>query len=325
MPRPAKLWKRAGRDGWWATIDRRKVQLGTDRAEAEKEFHRRKAATRPVHASRESVAVLVDRMLECVHSDVKASTFETYRWYLQQWVNFAGTRPAAGLKPLDVTAWFRTRPQWNPSTRRLATEMIRRWSRWCKAQGYLDSDVLSGARGPKPVARKAADPRAIEAFLAAVTCPLLRDIATVLLDTGARPGEIRTLTAENLDWTSSMATVNGKTGPRTISLTERSLKILRRLSEIYPSGPLLRNRDGDIWTRTQLAWRFRAVSKRANVYVFPYHLRHSWWAKARKAGVDSIVAAAQLGHKDLKMLLKVYAHVEPEMLKEAVERAAGSG
>ena len=263
MPRPAKLWKRAGRDGWWATIDGRKVQLGTDRTEAEKEFHRRKASSRPAARSNLSVAVLVDMMLECVHSDVQASTFENYRWYLQQWVNFAGHRPAAGVKPLDVTAWFRTRPGWNPSTRRLAVEMVRRWSRWAKAQGYLDVDVLAGIRAPKAVPRNAARPEDIEAFLQSMTCPLLRDITTVLLDTGARPGEIRTLTAAQIDWEASTAMVNGKTGLRLISLTSRSLSVMQRLATLYPTGPLFRNRAGRIWTRSPRIFAAERRSKSA--------------------------------------------------------------
>ena len=226
--RPAKIWQRTGKPGWYATIAGKKVLLGTDRETAQREFHRLKAARMPVVGRSYSVAVLVDMMLEAVHSDVQPSTFENYRWYLQQWVNFAGHRPAAGVKPLDAAAWFRSRPKWNASTRRLATEMIRRWSRWCTDQGYLDVDVLSGIRAPRSVARTAAHPDEIDAFFAAVTCPLLRDIAIVLLDTGARPGEIRTLTADRINWEESTAMVEGKTGPRVISLTARSLALLRQ-------------------------------------------------------------------------------------------------
>ena len=132
MPRKAAVWTRKDRPGWWATIDGKQVNLGDDYKDAQKELYRRKASSRPAVGRSQSVAVLVDMMLEAVHSDVQASTFANYRWYLQQWVNFAGHRPASGVKPLDAAAWFRSRPGWNASTRRLATEMVRRWSRWCR-------------------------------------------------------------------------------------------------------------------------------------------------------------------------------------------------
>ena len=323
MPRKAAVWTRKDRPGWWATIDGRQVNLGDDYKDAQKELYRRKASSRPAARSNLSVAVLVDRFLCDAHANVQAATFANYRWYLQQWVNFAGHRPAAGLKPLDVTAWMRSR-KWNGSTRRLAVEMVRRWSRWVNAQGYLAGDPLSGVRIPRSTPRIAARPEDIGKFLGAVTCPLLRDIATVLLDTGARPGEIRTLEADQVSWTDSTAIVNGKTGPRVISLTGRSLATLANLATLYPTGPLFRNRAGRIWTRSQLCYRFRILSKQLNMCIHPYHLRHAWWARARKAGVDSVVAAAQLGHKDLKMLVERYAHVDTSQTKEAVERAAGT-
>jgi integrase len=324
MPRKAAIWARNGRPGFYATIQGKQVFLGLDRRTAEQAFHGLKASGKPVERSRQSVKALVDLYLEAAHSEVKATTHANYVWYLQQWCNFAGTRPAAGLKPLDVTAWFRGKSGWNASTRRLAVEMVKRWSRWCQAQGYLETDPLLGVRSPRGISRAAASPGDIEQFLAAISCSLLRDIATVLLDTGARPGEIRTLTAAQIDWEASTAVVVGKTGPRVISLTGRALVICGEVASLYPTGPLFRNRAGRMWTRSQLCYRFRVICKRANVKVVPYSFRHDLWRRASKAGVDSVVIARQLGHKDLKMLVDRYAHVGTEQTKEAVERAAGS-
>lgn len=323
MPRRPGIWSRKGRAGFYATIAGKQTFLGLDRKEAERAFHTLKAAGRPVERSKASVAVLVDAYLEAASTEVKPATFTNYRWYLQQWVNFAGTRPAAGLKPLDVTAWFRSRPRWKGSTRRLATEMVRRWSRWCKAQGYLDSDPLAGTRLPKSEARAPASPTDLELFLAAISCPLLRDIATVLLDTGARPGEIQALTAAQIDWEASTAIVVGKTGPRVISLTSRALVLLSPLRDLYPTGPLFRNRRGRIWTKSTLNKRFRDVCARAGVKVIPYALRHDFYRRASKAGVPDLWIAKQLGHVDLNMLASRYAHVDASQTKEAVERAAG--
>lgn len=335
MPRRAGIWKRGAR-GFYTTIQGKQVFLGLERDEATRAFHQLKARPDTGDASvrgRQSVAQLVNLYLEHAATEVKKTTLTNYHWYLSKWVAFAGNRPAAGLKPLDVTAWFRTRPRWNPSTRRLATEMVKQWSRWAKAQGYLEADPLQGLKPPKSCARMPARPDDIEKFLSKVTCPLLRDIATVLLDTGARPGEIRTLTADQIDWEASTAVVVGKTGPRVISLTSRSLAILAHLSgrtatgaspDLDSTGPLFRNRDGTPWTKGTLNKRFRTVCKRAGVKVIPYSFRHDLWRRASKAGVDSVVIARQLGHKNLKMLIDRYAHVDTSQTKNAVERAIDS-
>ena len=324
--RPAKIWQRTGKPGWYATIAGKKVLLGTDREAAQREFHRLKAAGRPVERGCESVALLVD-LSPCARPQAtsRRPRSRTHRWYLQQWVNFAGHRPAAGLKPLDVRqhGFDLVQDGMHP------LDVWRR--RWfvggrggVKHKDTLTADTLAGARSPRGVPRAAARPEDIAAFLSAVTCPLLRDIAIVLLDTGARPGEIRTLTAGQINWADSTAMVEGKTGPRVISLTGRSLATLANLATLYPTGPLFRNRAGRIWTRSQLCYRFRVISKRANVYVFPYHFRHDFYRRASKAGVPDLHVMKQLGHTDLKMLATRYSHVDSSQTKEAVEKAARS-
>ncbi len=152
-----------------------------------------------------------------------------------------------------------------------------------------------------------------------------RDFATVLLDCGCRPGELRTLEADRIDWDRSSAIVQGKTGWRPISLTARSLDVLRRWAEKYPTGPVLRNSRGTPWTAAAVQHQFRRCSIRAGHRVIPYQARHDYWSRAHKAGVSDLVIAKQLGHRDLKMLVDVYAHVDMDMTRDAVERAASSG
>jgi integrase len=53
----------------------------------------------------------------------------------------------------------------------------------------------------------------------------------------------------------------------------------------------------------------------------PYQFRHDFWGRAVKAGVDSVVIAKQMGHTDLDMLVKHYAHVDTSQTKTAVELA----
>lgn len=339
--RPAKLWQRKGRPGWFATIDGKQEQFGLDFDEALEAFRDRKASNRPVERSRMSVDDLVDEYLKASATEVAETTQGNYAWYLQQWVDFAGDRIAADLKPLDLTAWCKTKSgrtkidpetkeivsirDWNAGTRRAAIEIVRRWSRWCVSQGYLARDPLAGAKLPRIKPRDAAAAGAIDAFLSKITSPALRDIATVLLDTGARPGEIRTLTAGQIDWVASSAVVRGKMGGRVISLTERSRTILLAATKRYAEGPLLRTRHGNPWESSTLNREYREICERAGVKVVPYHARHDLYRRASKAGVDGVIIAAQLGHKNLRMLVSTYAHVQADQTKEAVEKAQAKG
>jgi integrase len=322
MPRQAKLWKRAGRAGWWATISGRKVMLGLEFAVAEKEFHRRKAVGKAVPCSRLTVEALVDLFLDAMRGEIKETTWTNYRWHLQRWCNHSGSKIASQLKPFDAAAWLKSETTWNSSTKRAGTEIIRQWSRWCKNQGYLDADRLAGTRYPKSIPRAAAPMDDIERFIAGIREERFRDLVLVLLDTGARPGEIRTLTAARIDWKASSAVVEGKSGARVIGLTARSLEILRRAADQFPDGPVLRNGKGDPWQAGAMTQRFRRVRNRVKVYVVPYHFRHALFGRASKAGVDSVVIARQLGHANLNMLLKVYSHVDAEQMRAAVDKTA---
>jgi integrase len=319
MPRPQKLWRRKGRKGYWCTIGRRKVNLGEDREAAMREYHRLKAAGRPVARSRLTVEALVHLYLADVVTRVKEVSFRGYKRFLEHWAEFAGNKIASELKPYDVKDFLAGQPTWNSSTQHNAVSRIRTWMLWCCDMGYVESDPLKKVRRPKMLSRAAAKPGATEEFLANCSKHELLDIATVLYDTGARPGELRTLEASTIDWAASTAVVNGKMGPHTISLTARSLEILRRLAAANPSGPLFRNSRGNPWKAKALRKRF------AGSGIIAYHFRHALWSRARKAGVDSIEVARQLGHKDLKMLMERYAHADSEQIREAIEAAAAIG
>jgi integrase len=321
MPRPAKIWARKNRPGFYATIGKQKVFLGLDRAHAEREFHRLKAATKPIPRSKQRVDTLVDLYLDHASREVRESTFINYKWFLQSWCDHAGSRIASELKPLDVAAWVAGQ-QWNPTTRHQAISIAIRWSRWCKRMGHLDRHVLEDTPRPKQLVREAAPPEEIDQLLAAIPDQQLRDIATVIFDSGARPGEIRTLTAAQINWEARSAVVTGKRGSRIISLTERSIAILERCAITVKDGPLLLNMEGRPWSKTMLPKRFNRLCKRLGIHVVPYMLRHDLYRRASKAGASDLAIAKQLGHADLKMLAAHYAHIDTTQTRDVVDAAA---
>src|SRR5271168_3684369 len=90
MPRPAKLWRRTGHEGWWSTIGGKKVNLGLDRGEAEKRFHQLKAAGKTAvgkltEPSAFTVATLVNRYLADAATRVAGNTLDQYHWNLSRW------------------------------------------------------------------------------------------------------------------------------------------------------------------------------------------------------------------------------------------------
>ncbi|CEF48267.1 unnamed protein product [uncultured bacterium] len=327
MPRKAGIWTRADRPGWWATIGGRQIHLGLDHDAALKQFHRLKAADRtPAPSPSLRVAVLVDRYLLEAKAKVKPLTYDRYLQFLQYWVNHAGRLMIGRLEATHLEAWLARNPAWNTSTQHLAVGIVRGWARWCMRHRYLAANPFLDVARPKMLRRRPPEPGALEAAMAAILSPEFKGFAVVLYETGCRPGEIRSLEAKAIDWGRSTAIVDGKTGPRLVGLTPWALAVLETWAEIHPEGPLLRNSRGDPWSASAIQVQMKRASIRAGKgRCCPYSFRHAFWARAVKSGVDSVQIAKQLGHTDTRMLIKVYAEVDHQMMREAVAKIQSDG
>jgi integrase len=328
VPRPPKIWRRKDRRGWWATIAGKQVCLGDDRAAAEREWHRRRASALTVPPGRATVAELIDGYLEWVEPRVKPGTYENYRGYLQSWILLVGRLAASSLTIDHVERWVNGQA-WSQSSRNLALGILRGWARWCDDRGYALLPIVRKVKRPAVLRRKPPAPGALDLVLGAIRSPQFRDFVQVMLDVGCRPGEAASLSAAGIDWEASTAWVTGKTGRRLVGLSTRALAVLERLATQHPTGPLLRNRNGDPWQSEAVCQQFwracervRKATGRDVRAVVAYHLRHAFWGRAHKAGLDSIVVARQMGHTDLSMLAKFYAEVEPEMLRDVAQKAS---
>lgn len=196
MGRPAKLWFRKDRNAWHATIHGKKVNFGPDHEKAEREFHRRKSldASSP-NISRLTTGALIDLYLDWAKPRVKDITWESYRRTLQEFIDWYDNVRACDLRAYHLTKWIEEHPTWNVSSQHLAIAVVKIWNRWCIAQGYLDVNRLAMIKAPKMRSRIPAPPGDLERLLGAVDNRDFRNFLVVLLDTGCRPGEIRSLAA----------------------------------------------------------------------------------------------------------------------------------
>jgi integrase len=320
--RPAPYWK-ASHAAWYCTIAGVKHRLGTDQRDAEHEFHRLMASAGNSPAPQSlRVNQLVDLFLDAVRSEIKPVTWDNYQIWLRRWCDHSGQLRGADVRPLHVAGWLRAHPSWGRNTRSFATTVLKLWSRWCRRQSYLAVDPLIDLRNTSITRRVKPAPGALESVQAAILAPETTDFLAVALATGARPGELRTLSASEIDWETCRATVNGKTGKRVISFPRSILTILRRLAARWPEGPILRNTLGQPWTRGALGTQMRRARKRAGVeHVVPYSARGHFGTEAIRRGVDLLLVSRLLGHSTPTTTAKFYLEPDQSMLTAAVERA----
>ncbi|WP_035350148.1 tyrosine-type recombinase/integrase [Edaphobacter aggregans] len=160
-----------------------------------------------------------------------------------------------------------------------------------------------------------------EKYLAKAT-PMLRDVATLMLETGMRPEEVYRIRRENVQLEKGFLVIPyGKTkaARRRVPLTASARRVLglRMASDeayLFPcetdsSRPVPKvNNAHDRAVRDSKVAPFRL-----------YDLRHTWATRAAMSGIDLVTLAAMLGHSRIQMVLR-YAHPTQQHQHQAMER-----
>ena len=152
--------------------------------------------------------------------------------------------------------------------------------------------------------------------------PLLKQVATLLIDTAMRPEECFRLKQEN-HRDGALHIFRGKTtsARRVIPLSERSIAILEARHKdataewVFPAP----TRSGHI-EKSSLKKQHLKACARAGIEQFPlYTLRHTCltrWART----MDPYTLAHVAGHSDFAMT-KRYVHPQAEAVRDAMDRA----
>jgi integrase len=159
--------------------------------------------------------------------------------------------------------------------------------------------------------------------------PLLRDVATIILEMGLRPEEVFRMRGHDVHLTAATPFVHvpcGKTANarRDVAVTVKVLPILRRRLKRAKGEYLFPFRvgGGHDWTQPmkQLQPAHRQALKDSGVPAFRlYDLRHTYGTRAAEAGMDPLTLMKTMGHADLKTTQR-YVHLSKRHLFEAQVR-----
>ena len=201
---------------------------------------------------------------------------------------------------------------------------------WAEQEEYIERSPLHNLKVP------AAESRGDEAYLtpaqwnkvvSAASGPFL-DLLTVLHESGCRPQEARRVESRHFDragrcWILPKSEAKGGREARVIHLSDRAFEICQRVALAIPEGPMFRNGHGNPWSARVLAYRCQRLARRVGFQFSAYSVRHSFITEAITRGVDLQSLATLVGHRDLKMISKVYQHLNRcgGHLKESLKRA----
>ena len=262
----------------------------------------------------------------------------TTAWYWSFLADFDDRHdgPVSQLQKRHVEAWLRSHSKWGQSTQRQAITCVKRVLNWGYDQGYI-AEIPRGIRGLKRPRMEhrdvVVDPDQHEQLMDATDAPF-RQFLFAMRETGARPGEIRMVTAENVDldrgvWILEEHKTRKKTGkPRIIYLTPAMVELTGKLMGQNSDGPLFRNSNGDPWTANAVRCRMRRLRTKLNLApgTVAYSYRHTYTTDGLTRGVPIADMAELLGHSDTKMISEHYAHLNQRVdhMRDAANKARGS-
>jgi integrase len=350
--RPHHPWFRAAANAWYVEVGNQQQFLGKHPDGVPKP-RKRKRGDPPPHPPKDieaayyrlmasgadklpenpAVATVCDLFLDFSQKHHAPDTYRGYRSFLQDFCEMYGSLAGRDLRPLHVTRWLDAHPGWKGS-RRNAVVAVKRAFNWADAEGLLQPNSVRTVRKPPQGKRiRVLTPEERQQLLAAIPDPHFREFVFAMLETGARPGEVRKVTAAHVDfdlgiWTLAEHKTARKTGkPRVIYLTPAMLEISRRLTQQYPEGPLFRGpRSQGGFSRNSIRIRFRNLrAKHPQLKgVISYTMRHSFATQALVNGVGLAHVAELLGHVDARMVSAHYSHLASnvEHMRDAARRAA---
>jgi integrase len=335
MPRQPSPWFRKGESCWYikvrgkqyrlcseaeghaAAVSKARVLLGQLEAEGR--------ATPQARRADYTVADLCELFMAAKERATKPTTVGWYAGHLASFIDHVGrgTRAAAVL-PLHVTGWLDAHPAWGAASRRGAITAVKGCWKWAAEEGHLAADPLAKVRRPRMPRRKVMAADDAPAVVGAIRNDRLREFVEVALAVGMRPGELSALEAAGVDRAARKLTLHGKSGERVAFYPAAVAAIVERLADQHREGPIFLNTKGRPWDRNALRCAFRLIRRRTGIKgAVPYATRHLYGSLAIERGVDSVMVAQQMGHKDTQMLMEHYAAFRDDAMRRAAERAAG--
>ncbi len=326
--RTPKPWYRKQTDTWCVCFHGKQVPLAKgkrSKREAEEAFHRLMSMSPATSASPTAdgrsleVVVLLDQYLDWVQQNLDC--YEWHRRFIQEFASACGGLTVGDLKPIHVTNWLAKKKTWGPTTRNRVIGEVKRAFNWAIEQGLIESSPIKSLRKPRAKRRERIllrDERA--KIFGSITDQAFRDFLTALQETGARPGEIRLVTAANVDlqngvWVLTKHKTSKKTHrPRVIYLTPVMRKLTEQLMAEHSEGPLFRNRYGQPWSNNAIRIRFRRLRKQFPELtgVVAYCYRHTFATDGLVNGVPIATVAELLGHTSTAMIEEHYGHLAKE-------------
>lgn len=305
-----------------------------------------------IRDERENLSQYIPTWLALIKPTVRPGTWQRYEELCRLHVlPILGATPLARLTVQHLNGLYAAKlaDGLSPRTVRYIHATIHKALHDAQAMSLVQRNVATLATAPRPrrSEMQTFTPEQVRRFLENTQGDRLEALYVLAVTCGMRLGELLALRWSDLDLENGYVMVQRtvrftkdtwnftepKTahGRRKIILTTVACEALRRHRAHQASARLAL---GPIWTNTELVFtdevgqplrgitvyrdRFMPLCKRAGVPTIRFHdLRHTAATLLLLQGVNAKVVSEMLGHASVTITLSLYAHVLPDMQKDA--------
>lgn len=263
-----------------------------------------------------------------------AKTLAERKYVLNLFADYLGGRRVDECCPDDLAEWIDANKTWkSPSTKRHKCQQVQACFNWAATAKRIPNP-FKGVVYEEGDRRDNTPDDALLKVMRLTDRPFQQFLCFMRF-TGARPGETREATWEEIDWENDVILrqkhktnrAGKKTKkPRAIPLTREALIILRciRRRHQYATGEIFRNLKGTPWTKEALDNKWSRLRTRAGLpkTLTLHGIRHQCGTVAvKQPGANIKLVSLGLGHASVSTTEKYYLHLDREF--DAIRREMG--
>jgi integrase len=332
--RPPKLNWTPSLGQFTVTINKKLHRLGTDHAEAERQFRfllQKHELAEPASAAA-TFAEVADAWLEHVRTTQDPERFRLCKGRVNEFLAFLGRDiPVKDLRAHHVESWIESKEGLKAAgSKRLYKAMILAALNWAASNRVrlIAANPLKGRLTlPEGESRggEAVWPQEVFDLVIANSNPRYGDFLRALAWTGARPSTVRKVEARHYNARLRVWDVEDiyrgrlarKKYVRRIWLSPAVVEMVERLNAAWPEGPIFRTPGGRPFPKepnTLVLFKLRKRLARMGTPlpegISIYGLRHTFATRFLVEHPDKLEYLRELlGHKDLEMIRRHYGHL----------------
>ena len=310
MGRPPKPWFWKQAKIWCVTLDGKRIKLDVDQDEAVKKFHKL-MSERPEPLSSESLAIVMDKMVEWTGKNRSAGTYRFYREHAQQFLDWLKGENLVDISCDELTpdVFESYLEESSPGRRNGAVQMIKRVYNWANKRGRINVNPIMALEKPTSGRRKNFISEGVFKKMLKNVDDNLGQLMEFMWETGCRPQEAWKLTSWHIQQKYKRLCIpiedtKRKKSDRHIYCTERAWEIVKG-REKEADEFLFTTTTGTQWNKDNIGKRMATLAEEVGKRYALYDIRHTWITNKVKFGMD-IHLIAKLAGTSIAMIERHY-------------------